>query len=247
MSAENGKTEKISITVTDDNRSVKLTTDEKGNTIQAEAVYQKKTEEGDSSSGKEDHAQAGKDGQNPESESPLLTSLQKDQPQNAEVTFEQVTSSDFRSSQEIMDQILDYMKIQLKPEMDQLEMQLHPASLGTLKIHLVSKGGEVTAQFQVQNETVKAALEGQMIQLKEQFAEQGVKVEAIEVSVQTRQYEQNPEQDRNNESRSRESSGRGRVRRINLMEEINGEEPSEEDLLARDMMERNGNTVDYTA
>ena len=114
MSAENGKTEKISITVTDDNRSVKLTTDEKGNTIQAEAVYQKKTEEGDSSSGKEDHAQAGKDGQNPESESPLLTSLQKDQPQNAEVTFEQVTSSDFRSSQEIMDQILDYMKIQLK-------------------------------------------------------------------------------------------------------------------------------------
>ena len=28
MSAENGKTEKISITVTDDNRSVKLTTDE---------------------------------------------------------------------------------------------------------------------------------------------------------------------------------------------------------------------------
>lgn len=45
-------------------------------------------------------------------------------------------------TQEIMDQIMDYMKVQLKPEMDQLEMQLHPETLGTLKIQLVSKGGD---------------------------------------------------------------------------------------------------------
>lgn len=249
MPAENGKTEKISITVTDDNRSVKLTTDEKGNTIRAEAVYQKKTEEGDSSSGKEDHAQAGKDGQNPESESPLLTSLQKDQPQNAEVTFEQVTSSDFRSSQEIMDQILDYMKIQLKPEMDQLEMQLHPASLGTLKIHLVSKGGEVTAQFQVQNETVKAAVESQITLLKDSLKEQGIKVEAVEVTVESHAFESNLWQGQERENGSSYQGNKKSPRRINLnaLEEGFEEEASDEELLSAQMMKANGGTVDFTA
>ena len=72
-----------------------------------------------------------------------------------------------------MDQILDYMKLQLRPGMDQLEMQLHPASLGTVHIQIVSRGGEVTAQFHVQNESVKAALESQISELKENLRDQG--------------------------------------------------------------------------
>ena len=74
-----------------------------------------------------------------------------------------------------MDQIVEYMKFNLKPDMQEMEMQLHPASLGTVHVQIAAKDGAITAQFAAQNETVKAVLETQMIQLKEQFEEQGIK------------------------------------------------------------------------
>ena len=149
---------------------------------------------------------------------------------------------------DIMRQIMDYIRIQVKPDMSNVEMQLHPENLGTLQIHVSSKGGNITAQFFTQNETVKAALESQMIQLKESFAEQGVKVDAIEVTVQTHQFEQNLEQGRGR-SQS-EPDKKPRTRRIQLdgaltMEELNAME--EEDQLAAEMLAANGSTVDYTA
>ncbi len=149
---------------------------------------------------------------------------------------------------DIMRQIMDYMRIQVKPDMSNLEMQLHPANLGTLQIHVASKGGNVTAQFVTQNEAVKAALESQMIQLKESFAEQGVKVEAIEVTVQTHQFEQNLEQGRGRQQN--ETERKTRTRRIQLDGAFSAEELSEleeEEQLAAEMMAANGNTVDYTA
>ena len=149
-------------------------------------------------------------------------------------------------TQNIMRQILDYMKINLKPDASSLEMQLHPASLGTLQVQVASKGGVVTANFITQNEAVKAALETQMIQLKEQFAEQGVRVEAIEVTVQPHAFERNLDQGRGNDSQGREPAKKGRTRRIDLNASPQGEEPEQEELLAREILAANGNTVDYT-
>ena len=147
-------------------------------------------------------------------------------------------------------QIMDYMKVSVKADSSELEMQLHPQSLGTLHIQMASRNGVVTANFIAQNETVKAALESQMVQLKENFAEQGVKVEAIEVTVQTHQFEQNLEQGRGNNSNTANETGAGRkrTRRINLNAAFAEEEPqTEEDRIAADMMSANGNTVDFTA
>ena len=146
-----------------------------------------------------------------------------------------------------MRQIMDYMKVSVKADSSELEMQLHPQSLGTLHIQMASRNGVVTANFIAQNETVKAAL---MVQLKENFAEQGVKVEAIEVTVQTHQFEQNLEQGRGNNSNTANETGAGRkrTRRINLNAAFAEEEPqTEEDRIAADMMSANGNTVDFTA
>ena len=153
-------------------------------------------------------------------------------------------------TQYIMRQIMDYMKVSVKPDSSDLEMQLHPQSLGTLHIQMAAKNGVVTANFITENDTVKAALESQMVQLKENFAEQGIKVEAIEVTVQTHQFEQNLEQGRDG-SGSREAEagiGRKRTRRINLNTAFAEEEPqTEEDRITADMMTANGNTVDFTA
>ena len=144
---------------------------------------------------------------------------------------------------------MDYMRVQLKPDMSNLEMQLHPASLGSLQVQVASKGGVVTAQFFTQNETVKAALESQMIQLKESFAEQGVKVEAIEVTVQTHEFERNLNQGQGQRS-GEEPARKSRPRRIDLSGGMSPEELEildEQERLAADMMAANGNSVDYTA
>ena len=154
-------------------------------------------------------------------------------------------------TQDMMQQIMDYMRVQVKPDVSSLEMQLHPASLGTLQIQVTSEGGVLTANFITENETVKAAIESQMVQLKESFAEQGVKVEAIEVTVQTHQFEQNLEQGRGRQSQSEQSTvGRTRTRRINLngLDDLEmAQELEEEDQLTAEMMAANGQTVDYTA
>lgn len=149
-------------------------------------------------------------------------------------------------TQDIMNQIMDYMRIQLSPETNSLEMQLHPASLGTLQVQIASKGGMVTANFITQNEAVKAALESQMVQLKESFEEQGVKVQAIEVTVQTHQFERNLEQGR---GRNQQESGgkRNRSRRIRIEDSPAIETPSAEDALTAGGLVMGGSTVNYTA
>lgn len=150
-------------------------------------------------------------------------------------------------TQDIMRQIMDFMKIQVKADTSNLEMQLHPESLGTLQIHLASKGGVVTANFIAQNEAVKAALETQMVQLKENFEQQGVKVEAIEVTVQSHAFERNLDQGRGQNSTQDQSSRRTRTRRIDLNDAPAVEDLEEEEALAAEMMAASGSQVDYTA
>ena len=150
-------------------------------------------------------------------------------------------------TQNIMRQIMDYMKVNLGADLSSVEMQLHPANLGTLQIQVVAKGGVMTANFITENEAVKAALESQMIQLQQQFDEQGVRVDAIEVTVQTHQFEQNLEQGRGSGRGDQEPAKKQRVRRIDLGGELLTEELEEEDALTADLMKANGNTVDYTA
>lgn len=151
---------------------------------------------------------------------------------------------------QIMDQIVEYMKFNIKPEMQEMEMQLHPASLGTVHVQIAAKDGVITAQFTAQNETVKTVLETQMIQLKEQFEEQGIKVNAVEVTVSNHAYgeqfgSQQDEADRQNEGAKKSA------RRINLnldmMEEEGLEALGDSERIAVEMMQANGNTVDYTA
>lgn len=150
-------------------------------------------------------------------------------------------------TQEIMNQILDYMKLQLNADSTSLEMQLHPASLGTLQVQIASKGGVVTANFITQNEAVKAALETQMIQLKAQFEEQGVKVEAIEVTVQTHEFERNlDEQGRGRGGQEQASGRRNRTRRIDLNDPLSLAAMEDEDTLTAELMAADGSTVNYT-
>ena len=151
--------------------------------------------------------------------------------------------------QDIMDQIMDYMKVQVKADTSSLEMQLHPESLGTLNIHITAKDGILTAQFTTQNEMVKSAIESQLITLQENLNEQGIKVEAVEVNVAAQQFDRNMDQGQSRGGNTSEEAKKKNIRRINLgdLEPAGEEELEEADKIAVDMMARNGNTVDYLA
>lgn len=147
----------------------------------------------------------------------------------------------------IMHQITDYMRSNVSEGVSELEMQLHPESLGNLHVKLTAKEGMVTAQFTAQNEAVKNVLEGQMIQLKETFKEQGVTVENIEVEVQTNGFEHSLSQNGGQQTGNDEKqAGRPRNRRINL-NDLEAAELTQEEQLAAEMLKESGNTVDYTA
>lgn len=155
------------------------------------------------------------------------------------------------SGQDIIRQITDYIKVNVKADTTEMELQLHPASLGNVKVQLASTGGVLTAIFTTENESVKAALEAQLIQLKDNFTQQGLKVESIEVNVSAQGFErnleqQNREQNSFNEEKSKKGNRRIRLSDVDSMDEIALEELAEEDKVVADMMIRNGNTVDYT-
>ena len=149
-------------------------------------------------------------------------------------------------TQQLMRQIMDYMKVSVKPDMSSVEMQLHPASLGTLQVQVTNRNGILTAQFITQNEAVKTALESQLAALKDSFLQQGMKVEAVEVSVQTNSSWQNLAQD-NSESK-RQEQGKSRVRRtLNISDEAEGDTQDREVIETLGMMNTSGTTVDFTA
>lgn len=155
-------------------------------------------------------------------------------------------------AREIMQQILDYIKVSVKPDMTSLQMQLNPENLGTLQIEVSNKNGMLTAQFTTQDEGVKAVIESQLVQLKENLNEQGLKVQAVEVTVASQQFDRNLDKN-GNEGNTQEKNQKlkeSKIRRINLNEldmEDDLEEADDAIRIAADMMARNGNTIDFMA
>ena len=155
-------------------------------------------------------------------------------------------------AREMMQQIMDYIKVEVKPDMNSLQMQLHPEELGTLQIEITNKNGMVTAQFTTQDESVKAVIETQLIQLKENLNEQGVKVQAVEVTVASQQFDRNLDKNgrENAAGEEQEKASKKQIRRINLNEldmETELEDADDAIRIAADMMARNGNTIDFMA
>jgi flagellar hook-length control protein FliK len=140
----------------------------------------------------------------------------------------------------------------VKPDTTTMELQLHPASLGNINVIIeAAKEGNVIAKFLTQNEDVKAAIESQIQQLQDKLNEQGVKVTAVEVTVNAGAFDQalNDSQSQKEEDAEAQESIRKPMRRIKLdalsLEELG--EIEEEDKLTAEMMAINGNSVDFSA
>ena len=165
------------------------------------------------------------------------------------MTADTATPLSYVNTDEILKQIGEYVKVNAKPGMTQMEMQLNPENLGSVHIQVTAKAGSITAVITAQNEAVKQALESQVVQLKENLNEQGVKVEAVEVTIESHEFERNPEQGQNQSEMAYAEELRRSVRRhinLNQQEEL-PEELTEAEEIQVDMMKKNGNSIDFTA
>ena len=150
----------------------------------------------------------------------------------------------------ILDQIQNGIKVIQKENLTEMELQLHPASLGKVKVQLASREGLVTASFTAENEAVRAALESQMAVLRQNFEQQGIKVEAVEVTVASHAFEENLNDAKEDGSYNEREEKRAHRRKLSLNEIMNADmmdELPEEERVVADLMRRNGNSVDYLA
>lgn len=173
-------------------------------------------------------------------------SFKTGQTQNTQAAAEVTPHFDVET-ENIIRQITDYMRGNVTDGVSEMDMQLHPANLGSVHIHLEAKEGVLTAQFTAQNESVKAALESQMIQLKDSFEEQGLTVESIEVMVSSQKFDQSYEEAESHANDTGSRSGRQRTRRVGLHVSMEDEELSDEEILAKEVLKGQGSTVEFTA
>lgn len=151
---------------------------------------------------------------------------------------------------QIMEQIVQQMRVTISAETTSMEMQLNPENLGKVYVNISSEEGVVNAQFHATNEVVKEALEAQIATLRENLNQAGVKVDAIEVTIASHEFERNLEQNQQNPEENKEvqeaSANKRRNISIDSLDELSGVMTEEESLVAQ-MMKDNGNSVDFTA
>lgn len=150
---------------------------------------------------------------------------------------------------DIMEQLAEHTRIMISVDTTKMEMQLNPENLGKLYVEVIENEGSITAKIQTQNAVVKEALEMQIADLKVNLNQAGVKVDSVEVTVASHEFERNLEQDANSQKQQEDAEPKAaRHRNINLngLDELSGLMTEEETLVAK-MMAEQGNSVDFTA
>lgn len=151
------------------------------------------------------------------------------------------------SEADIVNQVIDQIKLSSGRELTSIEVMLNPERLGSVHVTVTAKNGILSAQIAAQNEQVKTALENQVTALKENFQNQGIKVEAVEITVMTHQFEagQNFGQ---NESERKQSEQKVN-KKLNLSDYMDDEDEtvSAQDIRRKDSIQNGNSSVEYMA
>lgn len=157
------------------------------------------------------------------------------------------SNMDAEQTRELINQIADYVRVHRAETVSSMEIQLHPVELGTVNLQVVAKDGSVSARLAVQDEAVRAAMESQIVQLRESLQEQGLKIDAVEVTVATHEFEQNLDRHGKDaeENAAKEKKNGRRILDLNEIgqEEFDGEEMTDADRLQIEMMRMGGNRL----
>lgn len=151
---------------------------------------------------------------------------------------------------QIVEQIVEAAKITLNQEVTSMELMLNPESLGKINMTVSVREGIVTATLAAQNEAAREAIESQIVVLKENLNNQGIRVEAVEVTVESHAFDANANQNPNNgfdEQREQAQKKSSRPLRLDSLDGLDEEELTEEERIVMDMMASQGNQINFTA
>ena len=149
---------------------------------------------------------------------------------------------------DIVNQVVERIKVSIGTESTSMEMQLNPEHLGKLLLNVSSKNGVMTAVFSVQSEEAKAALESQMYTLRENLELRELKVDAVEVNVSDFDFSHSDQQTMNGDQ-SKADNGNGRQMKFEFDDESSEEAVSneEKEAVRKQVMRDNGSQIDFTA
>ena len=108
---------------------------------------------------------------------------------------------------EIAGQVIEAVRINVRPDTTGFEIQLNPEHLGKVNVSIQMKDGVAVASFAVRDEMARIALENQIQTLKDTFENQGLKVEAVEVTVSDFSFRQS-DNSWNDENQGKEGNRR---------------------------------------
>ena len=148
---------------------------------------------------------------------------------------------------DIVRQVVEQIKVTTGQQLSSIEIMLNPENLGKVHIAVTARQGVITAQLTAQNEQVKAALENQMTALKEHFNNQGVKVESVEITVQSHGFESQQNLEGNNSEQAGQEKKTHRKLDLSSLEELEESDMTDEEIRAKDAIVNGDSSVEYSA
>lgn len=108
----------------------------------------------------------------------------------------------------IVNQVVEQIKVTMGRETTSMQLQLNPESLGKVLISVTANHGVMTANFTVQSEEAKEALQSQMFSLREALESRNLKVDAVEVEVSDFAFSQSGQTDAQDQKEFEKGNGR---------------------------------------
>lgn len=155
------------------------------------------------------------------------------------VSLEEEPVFEVKQEKQILEQLVKQIKISVKVDQTSMELQLRPESLGKVHLLVQEKSGVLTAQFSVESAAAKDAIQSQLQLLKDTLQNQGLKVDAVEVTISDFTFTQKQDMDGQREqARQQEKQSRTQIRDLEEM-------PIEEAESVDELLQWNGSTVSY--
>jgi len=132
---------------------------------------------------------------------------------------------------DIVNQVTEKVKVTINNDTKKLEMNLNPKHLGKMSLDISENQGIITTKIKVESEMAKEALESGLQSLKESLEEKGIKVNAIEISVESTAVDINSRQNGGNFGQNKENEfAKKKGKKLNLdTEDLKLDTPSLED------------------
>ena len=177
-----------------------------------------------------------------------IEQITADMTRNIERAFSEI-ADDVQNINEvdIVSQVVEQIKVTAGQQLQSIEVMLNPENLGHVHVTVTSRQGAVTAQLTAQNEQVKAALENQMVALKEHFNNQGIKVEAVEITVQSHGFESQQNLSGNDSNQAQQERKTHRRLDLSSIDELDESEMTDSEIRARDSIVNGNSSVEYSA